>query len=67
MPKSSSIERNNKTWDTYEGWRAHGYQVQKGEKAERINGVAMFSEDQVYDPSEDGDSMTDVCNKFGPY
>lgn len=39
---------------TYDEWKEEGYQVRKGEKAigKDLNGDALFSEDQVYDPDD---------------
>lgn len=43
-------------YKTYKGWQSAGYQVQRGEKShKRINGIAVFSEEQVeeYDEYEE--------------
>ena len=59
------MQFDDKTFHTYEGWQDEGMQVMKGQKAQMFqDGIAYFSEEQVYDPSESDDYQELDFNDF---
>jgi len=48
LPTPEPSNEYDEEWDSYDGWAAEGYHVRRGEKSrKRINGVPVFSADQV--------------------
>ena len=54
--ESEPSNEYDEEWNTYDGWAAEGYHVRRGEKSrKRINGVPVFSFDQVDEDELDFD------------